>query len=203
MALIALNLCVFFYELSLSGPGLMGFTLKYGTVPARLEWLDLLTSMFLHGGWMHVLGNMWFLWVFGDNIEDTLGHGNYLWFYLLCGLGGGLAHVYFSPGSTTPAIGASGAISGVMGAYLMKFPRAQVKTLIFILIIVTTIDVPAILMIGYWFVVQLFNGLGSVAANAGAARGGTAWFAHIGGFVAGLVLVNLFPAKAPKRRVRW
>lgn len=203
IGLIVVNLLVFFYELSLGPIALAQFTLRYGTVPAALDWTSLLTSMFLHGGWMHVLGNMWFLWVFGDNIEDTLGHFNYLLFYLLCGFAGGLAHVALSPGSATPAIGASGAISGVMGAYLLKFPRSQVKTLIFIFVLVTTFDVPAPLMIGYWIFIQVLSGFGSLAAHAGSAGGGTAWFAHIGGFLAGMILVFAFPSQPPARSIRW
>jgi membrane associated rhomboid family serine protease len=195
--LILLNVVAFFYQLSLSEFELNDFMLEYGTVPARFEWGDLLTSMFLHGGWMHLIGNMWFLWVFGDNIEDILGHSNYLFFYLLCGLAGGIAHIVLNPGSTVPAIGASGAISGVMGAYLLKYPGSSVTTLVFFIL---TVEVPALLIIGYWFVTQIFSGLGSLAAS-GAQQGGTAWFAHIGGFIAGCVLIQIFPAR-PRWKIR-
>ncbi len=205
IGLILVNLFVFFYELSLSDFELQHFMLKWGTVPVRFESIDLLTSMFLHGGWMHVLGNVWFLWVFGDNIEDTLGHSTYLLFYLLCGLAGGIAHVMFNPMSSAPAIGASGAISGVMGAYLLRFPQSRVHTLLFFFIFVTTIEVPAVLMIGYWFVVQLFSGFGQLAmAHSG--QGGTAWFAHIGGFLAGILLIKILPGRpSPRMRqeLRW
>lgn len=192
--LILLNVIVFFHQLSLSEFELTAFLLQYGTVPAKLGWETLFTAMFLHGGWMHLIGNMWFLWVFGDNIEDILGHANFLLFYVLCGLAGGVGHVLLNPNSVVPAIGASGAISGVMGAYLMKFPASRVTTLVFFLL---TVEVPAMVMIGWWFVTQLFSGLGSLAATNPQA-GGTAWFAHIGGFVAGCVLIHLLPTKA-----RW
>jgi hypothetical protein len=193
--LIVLNLIAFGYQLSLDDFSLRWLLTEWGVVPKRFEWADLVTSTFLHGGWMHLLGNMWFLWVFGDNIEDILGHGNFLVFYLLSGLAGGLLHVAFNPASTLPAIGASGAISGVMGAYLVKFPRSQIRTLIFIVILVTTIDVPALLMIGYWFAMQLLSGFGSFSSAAKEA-GGTAWFAHIGGFLAGVVLIRMLPTRA-------
>lgn len=200
MALIALNVLVFLYEISLDDYSLQAFFGEWGMVPARFQPLTLVSSMFLHGGWMHVLGNVWFLWVFGDNIEDVLGHGKYLGFYLACGLAGGLAHLMFSAGSTVPAIGASGAISGVMGAYLLRFPRSRVHTLVFFLVFATTIEVPAQLMIGYWFVVQIFSGIGQLAM-ASAGQGGTAWFAHIGGFLAGMALIRMIPSQ-PSWRVR-
>jgi membrane associated rhomboid family serine protease len=200
MALIAINVLAFFYELSLDDFSLHHFIEMHGTVPRNFEVSDLFTSMFLHGGWMHLLGNVWFLWVFGDNIEDTLGPRNYLFFYLLCGVAGGLLHVFFSPTSSVPAIGASGAISGVMGGYLLRFPRSRVHTLVFFVVFVTTIEVPAVLMIGYWFVMQLFSGFGQLAM-AEAGKGGTAWFAHIGGFLAGMALIRLLP-KRPSSQVR-
>jgi membrane associated rhomboid family serine protease len=198
ICLIVVNVLAFFYQISLDGFSLHQFLMHFGTVPRDFEFLDLLTSMFLHGGWMHLLGNMWFLWVFGDNIEDILGRWNYLGFYLLCGAAGGILHVWSAPNSPLPAIGASGAISGVMGAYLVKFPKSRIHTLLFFIIFVTTIEVPAILMIGYWFAVQLFSGFGSLAQASAAKGGGTAWFAHVGGFVAGVVLIKLLPARA-----RW
>ncbi len=200
IALVVINLLAFFYEVSLDDFSLHYFLSEWGTVPRDFRFVSVLTSMFLHGGWMHVLGNMWFLWIFGDNIEDILGHGQYLLFYLLCGSAGGLLHVGFNPGSSLPAIGASGAISGVMGAYLVSFPRARIHTLIFFVIFMTTIEVPAILMIGYWFAVQLFSGFGQLA-EASHQQGGTAWFAHVGGFVAGVVLIKLIPTR-PRLEIR-
>ena len=200
VGLIVLNLLAFLYELSLGDFELHHFLMIWGTVPNDFQFISLFSSMFLHGGWMHVLGNVWFLWVFGDNVEDVLGSKQYLLFYLLCGLAGGLAHVLFNAESAVPAIGASGAISGVMGAYLIRFPRARVHTLLFFFVFATTIDVPAVLMIGYWFVVQLFSGFGQLA-QAGTQGGGTAWFAHIGGFIAGMVLIRVLPTR-PSWRVR-
>ncbi len=200
VALILVNLLAFFYELSLDDFSLNHFLADWGTVPRNFQFVDLITSMFLHGGWVHLIGNIWFLWIFGDNIEDILGHGNFLLFYLLCGLAGGALHVAFNSTSAVPAIGASGAISGVMGAYLVRFPRSRIHTLLFFFIFATTIEVPAMLMIGYWFVVQLFSGFGHLA-NAAGDTGGTAWFAHIGGFVAGMALIRLLPSR-PSGRVR-
>ena len=200
IALIAVNLLAFFYELSLDDFSLHYFLSHWGTVPRELSYSSLITSMFLHGGWMHVLGNMWFLWIFGDNIEDILGHGQYIVFYLLCGIAGGLLHVLFNPGSNLPAIGASGAISGVMGAYLVSFPRSRIHTLIFFVVFMTTVEVPAIFMIGFWFAIQLFSGVGHFA-SADAQQGGTAWFAHVGGFVAGVLLIKLMPTR-PRLQIR-
>lgn len=197
IALIGLNLLLWFYEVSLDPYSLNEFLMQYGTVPRDFAIGDLFSSMFLHGGWMHVLGNVWFLWVFGDNVEDVLGHWPYLLFYLLSGLAGGLLHVAFNANSALPAIGASGAISGVMGAYLLKFPKAKVHTAIVFVVFVTTMEIPAVWMIGYWFAVQVFSGLGSLGARQ-AAGGGTAWFAHLGGFLAGAVLIKVMPTRA-----RW
>ncbi len=151
-------------------------------------------SMFIHGGWVHLIGNMIFLWVFGDNVEDAMGHVRYAFFYLLVGLGAGAAHVVVNQNDLTPAIGASGAIAGVLGAYLMLYPRATVAAILPIFIIFwVPFYVPAAFLIGLWFVMQLLNGWAVLAAtNVVGAGGGVAWFAHIGGFVAGLVLVRVF-----------
>ena len=146
--------------------------------------LTLLTSMFVHGGWLHLLGNMLYLWIFGNNIEDVLGHGRYLLFYLLCGLSGAAAQIAADPGSRVPMIGASGAIAGVLGAYLVTFPAARVSTLIFVVFFARLVEVPALIVLGFWLLIQLMN-----AGQAGQA--GVAWFAHLGGFLAGLVLVAL------------
>lgn len=194
LLVVVANLLVFLYQISLSDFELNHFVAHYAVIPAQLNLSTLLTSQFLHGGWMHLLGNMWFLWIFGDNIEDILGHGNYLFFYLLCGLVGSLAHVVFNGSSTVPALGASGAISGIMGAYLVKFPASQVTTLIFFFL---TVEIPALFMIGYWFLTQIFSGVGSLATTS-AQSGGTAWFAHIGGFLCGLFFIKLFPTRS-----RW
>lgn len=149
---------------------------------------SLLTSMFMHGGWLHIIGNMLFLWVFGDNVEDIMGPGRFVLFYLLCGLAAAVAQMAADPTSTVPMVGASGAIGGVMGAYAILFPRARVHLLIILFIYVTTISVPAIFMLGYWFLLQLISGVSSLNASGG----GVAFWAHIGGFVAGVGLVTLF-----------
>jgi rhomboid family protein len=150
------------------------------------HWYAPLTSMFLHGGWLHLIGNMWFLWIFGNNIEDSMGHGRYLAFYLLCGLAAAATQTFISPGSIVPMVGASGAISGVMGAYVVLYPRVRVHMLVFLFIFVTRIVVPAYLMLGYWFLLQLLGG------SASQGEGGVAFWAHVGGFVAGAALIRVF-----------
>lgn len=207
-----------------TGAAFLGSLCSYGTIPAELTgrlqegtwvrlgpyecrgggltWGTILTSMFLHGGWMHLLGNMWFLWVFGNNIEDSMGHLRFIAFYLLCGAVAAVAHVLSAPGSAVPTVGASGAISGVMGAYLVLYPRVRIHTLFFFFIFIKVIPLPAWIMLGYWFVLQLLLG-----ASAPAAGGGVAFWAHVGGFVAGLLLVKLFEqerlveAKRAKKRL--
>ena len=149
---------------------------------------SLVTSMFMHGGWMHIIGNMVFLWVFGDNVEDVMGPVRFAAFYVLCGLAAAAAQIATDTDSTVPMVGASGAIGGVMGAYAIMFPRARVHMLIFLVIYVTTISVPAIFVLGYWFVLQLISGLGAL----GASGGGVAFWAHIGGFAAGVALIFVF-----------
>lgn len=191
--LISANVLVFFYQLTLSPHAAKAFVLANATIPARLPaflaghapasmaLFPLFSSMFLHGGLMHLLGNMLFLYIFGDNVEDAFGHIGYLFFYILCGIGSGLIHVMFNWHSGIPALGASGAISGVMGAYAVMFPSHRILTFFFIFLI----PVPAILILGYWFVLQFvagINGLGMATA------GGVAWWAHIGGFLMGVVI---------------
>jgi len=155
--------------------------------PGSLTWQALLTSMFLHGSWMHLIGNMWFLWVFGNNIEDSMGHGRFIAFYLLTGLIASLVHVYSDPGSAIPTVGASGAISGIMGAYLVLYPKVRVQVLLVLFVIIRVIPLPAWVMLGYWFVLQIVS---SAATPTGG--GGVAFGAHIGGFVAGVALIKLF-----------
>ena len=191
IVLIVINVLVFLFEFSLGPDNRNALIEYYGLVPDHFRFVNILTSMFLHGGWLHVLGNMWFLWIFGDNIEDLLGHAKYLVFYLVCGIAAALGQVLTSPYSTVPMVGASGAIAGVMGAYLVKFPRARVLTLVFILFFITTIEIPAPIMLAYWFVIQLFSGLGSIARTGVSENGGTAFFAHVGGFIAGMVLIKV------------
>jgi len=157
-------------------------------IEGRPNWATSLTSMFLHGGWFHIIGNMWFLWIFGDNVEDSMGHGRFVVFYLLCGLAAAALQVGFSPSSGVPMVGASGAIGGVMGAYVVLYPRVQVHMLIIFGFYVTTIAVPAALMLGYWFLIQLVGG----AMDVGKSGGGVAFWAHVGGFAAGALLVFAF-----------
>lgn len=166
------------------GPGLAC------TTTAHPAYATVLTSMFMHGGWFHLIGNMWFMWIFGNNVEDAMGPGRFVVFYLICGLVAAATQVAAGPSSAIPMIGASGAISGVLGAYLVLFPRVRVHTLIFLGFFVTTIVLPAYLMLIYWFVLQLLGGLPSLAGMRGG--GGVAFFAHIGGFVAGAALIRIF-----------
>lgn len=211
-ALIAVNVAVFVYQFSLAmeSPGAQQtFIETFGAIPLRAEHAlsgrypllagigPVFTSVFLHGGWLHLIGNMWFLWIFGDNIEDELGHFTYLLFYLACGVVASVAHIVANPESALPAVGASGAIAGVMGAYLVRFPHARIVTLIWVFFFITTIEVPAVLMLVYWFAIQFASG----AAETGAGdTGGVAWWAHVGGFVAGAILIWTRPRRRRLRR---
>jgi membrane associated rhomboid family serine protease len=188
VALIMLNVAAFLYEYSLDQYELNFFIAQYGVIPTRFQWMDVLTSIFLHGGWMHLIGNMWFLWIYGDNVEDVLGHAQYLLFYLLCGVAATLVHVAFNSDSRVPSIGASGAIAGVMGAYVVKFPHSRITTLVPIFVFLTTLEIPAYIILLYWFVIQFFSGVGSIG-HSHLSQGGVAWFAHVGGFLAGVVLI--------------
>jgi membrane associated rhomboid family serine protease len=194
---IALNSLAFLFELMLPQPALEAFISVYGVVPARASILALLTSMFLHGGWLHFLGNMLYLWIFGDNVEDRLGHVRFVLFYLLCGIAASLAHIFVNPFSQIPTIGASGAIAGVMGAYFVLYPRSRVLALLPIFIFWDIIEVPAILFLGLWFVMQFFSGVGSIAFDTGVETGGVAFWAHVAGFLAGIVMV--FVLRKPSR----
>jgi len=205
VSLIAVNALVFFYELSLDRFSLNHLIAAHGLIPARLHLDAFVTSMFLHGGWLHLIGNMWFLWIFGDNIEDILGHAKYLLFYLLCGVAAALVHVAFNGDSRLPTIGASGAIAGVMGAYLVKFRHSRVVTLVPIFLFLTTMEIPAVYILLYWFAVQLFSGFGSIGYSQ-LSQGGVAWFAHVGGFLAGMLLIlAMRPAGRYQRRrdLQW
>lgn len=206
--LIGANILVFLYQLSLSPHAAERFIMTYGVVPRNLQLafgtgntslsdalLPFFTSMFLHGGWLHIIGNMWFLWIFGPDVEEQLGHAWYLGFYLLCGIGSGIAQAAFSWGTRVPAIGASGAISGVLGAFILFYPASRILTLVPLFIIWFTTRLPAWLFIALWFVVQFFSGVSSLGSSA-AANGGVAWWAHIGGFLLGIALA--FP-KRPRR----
>ena len=199
-ALIAINVVVFFYQATLPPHAYKAFLLANATIPMRIpEFLagylgfkmafyPMFTSMFLHGGLMHLLGNMLFLYVFGDNVEDYFGHVGYLLFYLFCGIGSSFVHVLFNWNSSLPAIGASGAISGVMGAYAVLYPRANVLMLFFVFLL----PIPAIFVLGYWFVLQFLEGIGGLGA---ANTGGVAFWAHIGGFIIGLLIAWIVKKK--------
>ena len=207
--LIALNIVIFFYEISLSDAALEQFFNAWAIVPVELtasfgggapkpvgEWITLISSQFLHGGWAHLGGNMLYLWIFGNNIEDQMGHQRFIVFYLACGALAGLSQWIFSPGSAIPTLGASGAIAGVMGAYIIRFPKAQILTLLPLGIIVTTVRIPAIFFLGFWFVMQAFSSIASLGVSADMGSGGVAYWAHAGGFVFGIVLgplLGLFP----------
>lgn len=193
--LVLLNGLVFYYELTLGETELHRFILDWGLVPAQLaldsteSWLRILSSMFLHGGWFHIISNMWILIIFGDNIEDRMGSMRYLIFYLLSGTAAALLQAFLYPTSNIPMVGASGAIAGVLGAYLVLYPRARIASLVPIFFIFTIVELPALIFLGFWFVSQLFQGW---LALGGADMSGVAWWAHIGGFVFGLLMVRLF-----------
>ena len=235
VAIIGLNVLVWVFVQGLgSGDAMVASICRLGLTPAELlgtvdpgvgaelapgrvcpiepgpAWHTVLTSMFLHGGWLHLIGNMVFLWVFGNNIEDSMGHGRFIVFYLLCGVAAAAAQVLISPDSVVPMVGASGAISGVMGGYLLLYPRARVHTIVFFGFI-TTVDLPAYVLLGYWIVIQVLSGLPTLARMG--AEGGVAFWAHIGGFLAGLLLIRLFESAehagrrpaimAARRRRSW
>jgi membrane associated rhomboid family serine protease len=203
ITLIIVNVAAFLYEVSLGEEALRMLFDSYGVVPERFflallgeealsdVMISFFTSMFLHGGVVHLGGNMLYLWVFGDNVEDKLGHGRFLLFYLLCGIAATSLHIFIDPTSPIPTIGASGAISGVLGAYLLMFPGARIITVIPIFVFLQVAELPALIVLGFWFVMQFFNGLLSLGLQT-AGMGGVAWWAHIGGFVAGLILVVPF-----------
>ena len=201
--LIVINLLVFAYEFQL-GPGLESFIVQHGFVPARFfyqqqvaffdpaRFLPVFASMFLHGSLLHVLGNMWFLYIFGDNVEDSMGHGRYLAFYLLCGVAAVALQAVFSPQSQVPMIGASGAISGVLGGYLLTFPKARILTLLPIFILFYLVEIPAYIFLILWFVIQFLQGTVHVLTVGSLVKGGVAWWAHVGGFGAGALLIPFF-----------
>lgn len=212
-SIIVLNVLVFVYEWTLPASKLEAFIALNGLVPAKLDAVgrapvatvaglgrSMIWSMFLHGGWFHLIGNMWYLWIFGDNVEDRMGHVRFLFFYVACGVVASLAHLLFNLGSPVPSIGASGAVAGVLGAYLVSYPFARIVTIIPLFLIWPIVELPALLVLGFWFFVQLLSGVGSLGASPDAV--GIAWWAHIGGFAAGLVLIAAF-ARPAKRRYRW
>jgi membrane associated rhomboid family serine protease len=210
--LVGLNLLIFLFEATLTPPNFKTLLFQFGMIPANITrflagsshlglaatFLPTLTSMFLHGSWMHVIGNMWFLWIFGDNIEDYLGHFKYLLFYLLSGMGAAFAQVALSPHSRVPTVGASGAIAGVLGAYFLLYPRAKVLIWFPILFL---FYLPAWVTLGYWFAMQFISGAATSVASYSETSGGVAFWAHVGGFLAGIVLIKIFPERP--RRYRY
>lgn len=198
VGIIVLNALGWFLELSMPREQLSGFLQQWGVVPTAFVPATLFSSMFLHGSWSHVIGNMWYLWIFGDNVEDRVGHGRFVAFYLLCGLVAAFGQMALDPHSTVPMIGASGAIAGVMGGYIVLYPQSRVLTLIPLIIIWEIIELPAVVLLGFWFLMQLFSaGAIAVTASAGGGGGGVAFMAHVAGFVAGMVAVLLFRKKQP------
>src|SRR5438132_1649176 len=191
VTIIILNALAWFYELALPRDVLPQFLQQFGVVPAYFTAPTLITSMFLHGSWSHVIGNMWYLWIFGDNVEDRVGHGRFVFFYLLCGIAAAVGQILMDPFSTLPTIGASGAIAGVMGAYFVLYPQSRVLTLIPLIIVWEVIEVPAIFLLGFWFLMQLFSA-GAIAVTASTQGGGVAFMAHVAGFVFGLIAVFVF-----------
>jgi membrane associated rhomboid family serine protease len=210
--LVGLNLVIFLFEASLTPRGFKVLLFQLGMIPANITGLlagthkmgvaaallPTLTSMFLHGSWMHVIGNMWFLWILGDNIEDYLGHFKYLLFYLLSGLGAAFAQVLLNPHSSVPTVGASGAIAGVLGAYFLLYPKAKVLIWFPIFFL---FYLPAWVTLGYWFAMQFVSGAATSLASYSDTRGGVAFWAHVGGFLVGIVLIKLFPERP--RRYRY
>jgi len=204
--LIGLNVFIFLYEMSLAPPALEQFIRTWGVVPAELtaranqEWITLFSSQFLHGGILHLGGNMLYLWVFGNNIEDKLGHARFTFFYLSCGALAALAQWFFGPTSTVPLVGASGAIAGIMGAYILRFPKARILTILPIFFYITTVRIPAYLFLGFWFVQQALYSVASLSVQTAADTGGVAYWAHAGGFVFGAMLgpiLGLFDDQPP------
>ena len=190
--IIGINALIFVlqFNLGISDPSAeKEFIYRFGFIPADFSIITIFTSMFLHGGISHIMGNMWFLWVFGDNVEGLLGHLKYAIFYLMCGLAATISQLLINPNSTIPMVGASGAIAGVLGMYMIRFPHARVHVFAFIIIFFTTFRVPAMFVLGFWFFNQLTNGFGSLGFDT---TGGVAWFAHIGGFIAGVMLNQAF-----------
>jgi membrane associated rhomboid family serine protease len=207
ITIIALNVLVFFHQLTLDDYSLNAFISHWGLTATFRSFhvANIFTSMFIHGGWMHIIGNMIFLWCFGRSLEDAMGSGKFLVFYLMCGVAAALTQSFLTWGSRAPMVGASGAIAGVMGAYLLKFPRARILTLVVVIVFITRVEIPAVLILGYWFIVQLFSGAGSIGYSH-LSQGGTAYFAHIGGFVAGMILVNVLGTQTRyyrRRDIYW
>lgn len=208
LGIILANILIFFHQIGLAGAAREVFVYQWAAIPFQLTHKEILyvaplvplpltvfSSMFLHGGFLHIIGNMLYLWIFGNNIEDKLGHFRFFIFYLLCGFAAALTQIYAYPNSQVPMIGASGAIAGVLGAYVLLFPGARVLTLLFFIIIIRLIWIPALIVLGFWFFMQLLS-LG------GKSEGNIAFYAHVGGFIAGLAMVKIFPARVSRRKRR-
>jgi membrane associated rhomboid family serine protease len=200
IGLIAINVLAFLYELQLSRPELEQLVLAFGAVPANFRWPTLVTSQFLHDGWMHIVGNMLYLWIFGDNVEDRLGHGRYLLAYLAFGAAAALGQMAVSAGSMIPMIGASGAIAGVMGAYFVLYPHSRVLTVVFLVFFLDIIEIPAIFFLGIWFVMELFSGVGSLGART---MTGVAFWAHVAGFAIGALTGLYWRLREAPRQGYW
>ncbi len=216
IGIIFINVSIFLYELSL-GSDLNAFLYQYGIVPIKVAhyyrspdltlidtFFPFLSSIFLHAGFVHLIGNMWFLWIFGDNIEDKLGHIKYLVFYILCGTIASSTHVFFNTQSKIPCIGASGAIAAVLGAYMVTFPRARVTTIVPIFFFIQIIELPAVIVLGFWILIQFFSG--AVSLSESPSGGNVAWWAHVGGFVSGIILfytIRILLVKKPTRQKYW
>jgi membrane associated rhomboid family serine protease len=199
ISLIVLNTAVYFYLLQLDETSLQRLVFGHGVIPARFAFADAITSLFLHADIVHIGGNMVFLWIFGDNVEDRLGHLRYLAFYLLCGIAGALAQTFAEPASFVPMIGASGAIAGVMGAYFLLYPHSRVLTVVFLVFFLDIIEIPAVFLLGVWFLLQLAHG----ALASDLPGGGIAFWAHAGGFVVGVLVGTVLRLRAPADRAYW
>lgn len=211
ISIICLNSIIFLFELSL-GHQRESFLFQFGIIPAKVTYhadisdsgllrayFPFLSYMFLHGGFIHLIGNMWYLWIFGDNIEDMLGRFRFAVFYLICGIGSAVVHVYFNSQSSVPCIGASGAIAGILGAYTITFPRAKVLVILPLFIIWPLIELPAVFVLGFWFFIQFLSGATSITAIEGS---GVAWWAHVGGFILGIILIKIFSRARPRYLIR-
>jgi membrane associated rhomboid family serine protease len=204
--IILANIAIFISMLQMQPQSLERLVYVRGVVPRRIlyhasipAFTTIFSSMFLHGGFFHLLGNMWYLWIFGNNIEDVAGHFRFIFFYILCGAAGAIIHIISAPSSSIPTIGASGAIAGVLGAYLVTFPAARILTVIPIFFFFRIVRLPALLFLGFWIILQVLMGLSSRSDITG----GVAWFAHIGGFVTGIILIRFFRRKGPVKTIRW
>lgn len=206
VTIIVLNIIIYFLEFSMEPYMLNQVYYAFGVIPAEVlnaiytgapftpQLLSFVTAIFIHGGWLHVIGNMLFLWVFGDNVEGRLGHFKYLLFYLIVGAAATLAHILSNPYSTVPVVGASGAVAGVLGAYIVLFPHSRVLALVPIFIILTLVEIPAVIFIALWFVLQLFNSVASLGGDAIS----VAYWAHVGGFIAGVILIKIIAPRPPR-----